>query len=172
MKKTVSVITVLVMLFTACENTSMQYSRKLEKEKKAIADYLKRNNVEVLTSVPENDVYAENQFYRTSSGVYFRLDDAGTGSKEIAEGHLVGYRYFKITLDANPDTLVRANDYPYPSTFTYGRGQPSVAFGEAVVLMKKAGAQAQLIVPSSAGFSDDYSAVMPYLFTLKIIFID
>ena len=164
----------LASCIVACRDEAQQYKDKLEKERKAITNYIKRNNIEVLKVAPENGIYGAKQFLKTSSGLYFRLENSGSGD-DVRIGQEVLYRFYKITLDAIPDTITynwSTNDYPNPAEFVYGRGYPSIAIQEAVGLMKKTNAQAQLIVPSALGFSSDYEAVRPYLFTLKIQLAD
>ena len=195
MKKIISFgfTTVIVLFFIACDNTSLQYKEKLEREKEAIANYLKRNNITVITGrdtvkpefkefreiVEKGRVYPENTFFLTNSGVYFRLDDAGNIEDDtvtVKTGLLVLFRYYKMTLDENPDTVTRqwtSVDYGHNSPrFMYGQNPPNHAFQEAVALMKRTETQAQLIVPSAVGFSTDFGNVIPYLFTLRIRLAD
>ena len=177
----------LAAAFVACNNDTQQYKDLLKKERKAIDDYIKYKNITVLDKKPDTDrVYGKDTFFRASSGLYFRLEKKGEGEDTVKIGQLVLYNFYKITLDAAPDTVMRywksSIDYHPSPEFLFGRDYPypCIAFHEAVGLMKKTESQAQLIVPSAIGFSNenifpfvnDNKDVMPYLFTLRIKLAD
>ena len=173
-----SLILSLAAAFVACDNEMQLYKDKLKKERKAIDDYIDRKKIKVLNA-PKLDkqgndtVYAENEYYKTPSGLYFRLDKLGVGAESDtlkSRQTMVLYYYYKMVLDATSDTIFSSSNWKdsEPARFVYGIDYPNIAFLEAVGLMKKAESQAQLIVPSAIGFSGDSEAVQPYLYTLRI----
>ncbi len=169
------------LLFAACSGDT-SYADLLKEEEKAIADYIGRNNIRVISSAPADGVWDENDYLLTSSGLYFHLVDAGQAPDadsgdgiELYDGQTILPRYYKITLSAQPDTVFRnwtTVDYPYPQEFRYKSGEAIPAFDEAVSLMKNHKSIAKLIVPSTLGDQIDIDAVMPYTYTLQIRLAD
>ncbi len=178
--KRLLLISFLSILLIACSSDS-DYASMLEDEEKAISAYIFRNNIRVISSLPADDVWGENDYYKTSSGLYFHLVDPGeapgTGDgTELFDGLTIIPRYYKITLDVQPDTVYRnwsTVDYPYSEGFQYNvSGEITPAFQEAVSLMKNHNSVAKLIVPSKLGDQTDINAVIPYAYTLKIKLAD
>jgi hypothetical protein len=167
----------LTLLFVACSSDS-DYASMLEDEENAISAYISRNHIRVISSAPADGVWGENDYYLTSSGLYFHLVDPGEApgvgdGTELYDGMTISVRHYKITLDAQPDTVYRnwtTADYPHPALeFQYNiSGQTTAAFQEAISLMKNQNSIAKLIVPSKLGDQTDINAVIPYAYTLKI----
>lgn len=183
MKKIFSFIflfTIILFTFFSCSSDSGSYENLLKAEKSSISSYISRNNIKVITTAPTNNVWADNEYLLTSTGLYIHVVDTGTvdtssvNSGTVSSGQLIIARYYKITLDASPDTIVKnwtAADYPYPLEFNYQVSAVSTvptAFHEAVKYMKHTNSKAKIIVPSKLGITTDVDNVIPYFYDLKI----
>jgi hypothetical protein len=165
-------LTALVVFVSACSSTADDYEELLNAEKKSIEDFIKRNNITVIDQLPEGD-FAPNEFYRTSSGLYINIVRKGEGTTAVRNNQQVLARYYKITLEAQPDTIVRNWDtsggYTEPDSYYYNYNTYEFpAFHEAFGLMKYHDSEAKLIVPSKIGTSADKDDVIPYFYHLKI----
>ncbi len=178
--KQLILISFLSIFLVGCSSDS-DYASMLKDEENAISNYIYRNNIQVISTVPADGVWGENDYLLTSSGLYFHLvdpgEEAGTGDgTSLYDGQTIIPRYYKITLDAQPDTIYRnwtPTDYPYSEGFQYNvSGETTAAFQEAVSLMKNHNSVAELIVPSKLGDQTDIDAVIPYAYTLKIKLAD
>lgn len=160
-------------VLSSCSNT-VTYAEQLKAEKELIADYIARNNIKVVSEMPDSDAWGDNVYYHTSSGIYFHMEDRGeTTGDTIAANDLVVTRYLEITLDAKPDTTSYWNtiDYAYPTTFNYlDYTQACTGFHEAATYMRYNNSRARFIVPSKIGFSTTSSDVIPYLYEMKMKF--
>lgn len=161
---------------TSCSNTKT-YAQQLDDEQALIKAYIKRNNINVLTSLPANKNWRENDYYKSGSGLYFHLVDSGklaTPGDTLKSKYTVVPRYKQYALALNSDTISYWNtiDFAFPSDFIYeDYTQSCLGFQEAVKYMKRIDSEAKLIVPSSLGFSTDKNSVTPYGYTLKIKFL-
>ncbi|MDR1679854.1 MAG: DUF4827 domain-containing protein [Prevotellaceae bacterium] len=168
----------VVVLFAACTNESENYKRLLEAEKDAISGYISRNDIKVIQKAPANNVWNENEYLRTASGVYIHIADTGSKtSATIIPGQTVGVRYYKITLDAEPDTVVRywtVTDSPDAREFIYGVSDAAIpnGFHEAIQYMRRDSSEATLIIPSKQGDKVDQYDVLPFAYRLKISYFE
>ena len=161
-------------VLSSCNNDQVTYAEQLKAEKELIADYISRNNIEVVTTMPTVYPWPDNVYYKSSTGMYIRITALGdSAAGEIASGDFIIARYIQYTLDTTPDSISNWNtiDYPYPTTFTYlNTAQVCAAWHEAVGYMKYMDAEAKLIVPSKLNFSSYADDVIPLGFDLKIKF--
>jgi hypothetical protein len=163
----------LLLVASSCSNTKT-YAEQLNDEKTLIADYIKRNNINVITTLPKYvSDWKEKDFYLSSSGMYFHMVNAGdTASKDtLAYKDIVVPRYIQYTLNVVSDTISKWStiEYPYPDKFSYGEmTQSCKGFQEAVSYMKRNDTQAKIIVPSKLGFSTNLTSVTPMGYDLKI----
>jgi len=170
-----------VALFSACTD-KVTYAEQLASEKSLISDFISRNNITVVETLPKLDKWPDNLYYKSPTGLYFHLTDKG--DKYIEEGKLnpdslsvndlIVFRYIKYTLGTKPDTATYLNtaDSPYPTKFNYydfTQKQSCKGWHEAVSYMKYHNAQAKIIVYSKLGFSTDQSAVIPYGYDVRIL---
>ena len=162
---------ILSLVISSCSN-SKTYADQLNDEKILIADYIKRNNIKVISEFPADSVFANNEYVLTKSGLYFRFENRGNLADPVIQlKDIVVPRYKQYTLDLVPDTLSDWStiDYPYPNIFTYGdQTQSCLGFQEAVLYMKRNDTEAKIIVPSKLGFSDNLTSVTPMGYDLKI----
>ena len=168
------VLLLVALVFSSCSNTQT-YAEQLKAEKELIADYIKRNNIKVVSEFPTEFPWAENVYVLTKSGLYFHLvseGDTGVDADTLVANDLVVPRYYQYTLNAKSDTVVsnwNTVDYPYPTTFNYlDQTQVCVGWHEAVSYMKRNNSRAKFIVHSKIGFSDARDAVIPYGYEMKI----
>ena len=177
----------LAMIAISCNNNT--YSRLRAQEDKLIANYISRNNLEIVTTEPSDDhVWAENEYYKVAGvdNFYFHLISRGdsvrydtisatridTVDQKIIANDLIVARYKRFGLTENADTLSywTTLDQAYPTEFHYLNTVECecMAWHYAVKLMKYPDSQCEIIVPSKLGFSDDQSTVTPYVYILKI----
>jgi len=165
------------LLATSCSNTKT-YAELLKEEKNLIDAYVKRNNIEVVSTFPANTAWSNNGkdvYVLTKSGLYFHMVNSGdlSSNDTLMLKNIVVPRYKEYTLGVVADTLSNWStiDYTYPSSFTYGDLTLSCkAFHEAASYMKRNDTQAKIIVPSSIGFNADLLTVTPKAFEIKIKF--
>lgn len=163
----------LSFILSSCDNTTT-YAEQLKAEKELIADYIKRNNIKVVTEEPK--VWDDNVYLLTESGLYFHLinvGDSAAPAEVLDTNDLVVPRFYQITLNAKPDTIFNWNtiNFPYPTTFNYlDDSQACTAWHEAVSYMKFNNSRARFIVKSKIGFEDASTAVTPYVYDMKIKF--
>lgn len=75
----ISVLLGLVLVFSACSKKDT-YADKLKKERNAINRFLDSHDIDVIYKIPDDSVFAENQYYKDgNTGVYFRVEDWGKG---------------------------------------------------------------------------------------------
>ena len=163
----------LPILFASCAGNT--YSALRQEEDRLIANYLSRNNINVLTEEPDVDyVWGEKDYYKVQGydNLYFHLIQRGDTSYEIVPNDLIVARYKQFELTENADTLSywTTLDQAFPREFHYQNGAECECVGwhVAVKLMKYADAQCEIIVPSKLGFTEDQTSVTPYVYILKI----
>ncbi|MDR2840975.1 MAG: DUF4827 domain-containing protein [Paludibacter sp.] len=146
------------------------YAEQLKSEERLINDYIKRNHITVVKTKPAK--WSENVYWKTPSGLYFQLTDVGdTTSASVMPNDIVIARYRKITLNVNPDTVSTWNtiDNLYPDKFNYlDMSQVCEGWHEAVSYMKYNNSRAKMIIYSKLGFTEDESAVIPYIYDFRI----
>lgn len=162
----------IIIIPGGCKDRDSVYSVQRKAEKKLIEEYIKRENIKVLDAFPADNQFADNEFVRTESGLYFQLVDAGTGTDTVAYNDKVIIRYKRWQLSAHSDTTSywTTDESAYPLTFQYGVSSDysCEAWQEAVGYMKRNNSHAKLIVESKLGFSDDENSVTPYAYEIKI----
>jgi hypothetical protein len=167
-------------ILSAC-GSSGTYSDLLKEQKVAISNYISKNNIQVISTRPSDDGWSSNQYYLSSTGLYFNLSHKGnytaaTAADSIRIGDIVSVRYIQTSIDYPIDTVANAwttVDSPYPGQLTFGVTSSgtiiATAWQEAISYMRYNGAEAQLIVPGSLGNSTAQSNVTPYYYKLKIL---
>ena len=180
-------IAALGLILTGCSNTS--YNSLRNAEDKLIANYISRNQLNILKTEPAADyVWGEKDYYQVPEvdNFYFHLRYRGdsvridsvsptrfdTVDLEIMANDLIVLRYKQFDLTENPDTISSWTtlDQAYPYEFHYGNTADCEAVGWhlAVKYMKYPGSECQIIQPSKLGFSAEQNSVTPYCYILKI----
>lgn len=159
------------LLLTSCNDTT--YANELKAEQTLITDFIKRQNIKVLSSFPTDSAgWGKNNYVLTSSGLYFHLSNPGEGTDTLERNNLIVPRYIEYTLTQTPDSashLSTLDDGGYTMDFYYGNyAQMCTAFHEAAMYMKRNNSEAKIIVHSKIGFKDKWSPATPMGYDLKI----
>lgn len=172
MKKFIGLLmlSVVVAMCASCHEQTT-YAEELKAEQKLIDNFISRNNIHVLHSWPKDSVFLENEYVLLDNGIYFQLQDKGTGVDTARYAKdVVLVRYIRYSLNEYADTTSYMQlDYPISFKFgDYNDEAACEAFHTAVYYMKRTNAQARMIVPSKMGFSADMRPATPYGYDLKI----
>jgi len=158
------------LLFTSCNDTT--YAKELKVEQTLIEDFIKRSNINVLSSFPTDNVWKENDYVLTSSGLYFHLSNYGEGTDTLELSNKIVPRYIEYSLTEVSDTISHIStldDGGYTMDFTYGDYTAMcTAFHEAASYMKRNNSEAKIIVHSKIGFQENWSPATPMGYDLKI----
>ncbi len=164
-----------VTMMVSCDDTN-SYAAKSAKEKALIADFIKRNNINVLSQIPIDGNWKDNDYLLTTSGLYYHQVSPITNGDSIAitSKSLFYPRYVESTLD-NPQKVEASHwtvtDDPNPLSFQLGIDTINMAaFHIAARLMKYNDAEAIIIVPSKIGFKNSMAYSIPYQYRIKIKF--
>ena len=174
MKKRVYICAILALsaILSAC-NQARTYGSQLQEEKKLIASYIKRNNINILDSEPIDGVWGENDYLEIDDYLYFHLVDQGeTDGESLAYRDYISLRYRKYSLTEYADTISawNTNDSASPVEFQVGVNSSATceAWLQAIGYMKYNNSECRIICPSKLGFTEDVSSVTPYVYDLKI----
>ena len=172
--KKIQLILVGIVLLVAYGCNSNIYSEQLKKERKLIESYIARHGLIIVDTLPADDQWEENIYYRVPEGdnCYFHMVALGdTTFPEIEEKDEVRLRFKRYTLDEYADTLYNWGimDSPDPVKFQYMVQSEDACTGWQVALkyMKYPYSHCKIIVPSKMGFREENSTVTPYGYELK-----
>ena len=162
-------------LFVSCTDSN-SYAAKSAKEKALIADFIKRNNINVLSSLPTDGTWKDNDYYLTPSGMYFHQVNGGSkgDTVTIKSKDLFWPIYIESSLD-NPQQVAgnhwTVSEDPNPMSFQLDIDTLNMlAFHIAARMMKYNDAEAIIIVPSKIGFKSSAGYAIPYHYRFKIKF--
>lgn len=172
--KKIQLILVGIVLLVAYGCNSNIYSEQLKKERKLIESYIARQGLNIVDTLPADDEWEENTYYRVPEGdnCYFHMVALGdTTFPEIEKNDPVLLRFKRYTLDEYPDTLSNWGtlDSTDPIKLEYMVNSDKSCTGWQVALkyMKYPYSHCKIIVPSKMGFNDEMSTVTPYGYELK-----
>ncbi len=173
MKKTIlfvlSFIALVVVASSCDKNETLQ--EKIEEEKKAIQRFIDKNDFIILSAYPQDGVFKEKEYYKTSSGLYINVIDSGNGKratplKDEIQVRFEGMLYFKSeTKEVDSDQLspfgpmsfIYGNTYSYGTYGCKGWEEPLGYVGEEAVV--------SLIVPSNVGnYADKNTNIVPVFY--------
>ena len=126
MRKVIGVISAfmgLAIMFAACSKDS--YADKLEKEEKAINQFIKEQGFSIIDEYPASRVFADKQYFKyPDTGIYIHVIDSGDTDK-IIKGDVVYMRYYDTRLlISEPDSTYSNDKQNYDEFaalyFTYG----------------------------------------------------
>lgn len=165
-------IAVFTAFMASCDD-NQTYAEQLDAEKALIQDFIDRQGIIVVSTMPTKFPWDNNVYYKTKSGLYFRLENQGdiNSADSLESNDLVVARYLQYTLDVKADTLENNNtiQFPFPSEFNYlDYSQACAGWHEAVGLMKRNNAEAKVIIYSKLGFSNYLNSVTPIGYNMKI----
>lgn len=171
----ISLFFIVTLILTSCDDKKT-YAELLKDERVTIADFIKRNNIQVVSEFPTANAWGENIYVKTTSGLYYRLINEGENSANadtVETNDMLAVRYIQYTLTEKSDSVFSWNtiDSPYPTTFNYrDYSQSCAAWHEAVSYMKYNESEAIIIVPSKIGFQTNMISVTPLAYRLRIQF--
>jgi hypothetical protein len=173
--KKIQLILVGIVLLVAFGCNSNIYSEQLKKERRLIESYIARHGLIIVDTLPADDQWEENIYYRVPEGdnCYFHMVELGdTTFPEIEEKDKVLLRFKRYTLDEYPDTLSNwgTMDSADPIKLEYMVNDPETSctgWQVALKYMKYPYSQCKIIVPSKMGFREENSTVTPYGYELK-----
>lgn len=181
MKKILFITSLLLLTigFVACsddENTK-PYGQLQDEEQALIKDFIKRNNITVVTTMPKSDAWGENEYYKSSSGLYFHLVKAGDtqNNDTVKTKYKISYRSKIYTLSVPGDTISNWStvDYAYPDVFMYGDyTSTGTGLQEAAKYMRFVNSHAKIIIPHSLNVSSYLQNVTPIGCEIKITAIN
>lgn len=157
---------------TGCNPNS--YSNKRAVEDQVIADFIKRQNIQVIYEEPEDDVWGEKDYLKVPGydDLYFHLIERGDTNYTVKAYDKVLVRYIRYSLMAIADTsrYMTTSEQAYPAEFAYLIDYTSAPVGwhEAVKYMRHSGASCKIICPSKQGMDAEKSSVTPYGYDLYI----
>lgn len=172
MKQFVFLLSIAVLstvFFSSCNDTT--YAQELKQEQTLIKEYIKRNNIRVIKSIPADNAWGANDYYLSSTGLYYRLTKPGVGTDTLELTNVVIPRYKQFLLTENPDTISNWStiDEPYPTSFIYGNStQSSAAFQEAASYMKRNESEANIIVHSKINTQEFWKPATPVAYIIKV----
>lgn len=174
--------------FQACDNTKT-YAEMLEDEEDAIANYIRDNDIRVIS---QSEFYANdsttdidrNEYVQLASGVYMQIRKKGDGDTVKANDQVL-VRFMEYSLIDQDTTLSNlhlpqmVDEFNYRVTSSSIAGQfvqgvmPSAYSTTAVpagwlvpLVYVRSGAHVRLIVPSKMGHNTAMQQVYPYYYDI------
>lgn len=173
--KKIQLILMGIVLLIAYGCNSNIYSEQLKKERALIESYIKRTGIQVVDTLPANDAWTENLYYRVPGydNFYFQMVELGdTTQPELEAEEVVLLRFKRYTLNEYPDSLFNwgTMDSADPIRLQYMVNSETSCTGWQIALqyMKYHESQCKIICPSKMGFSEENASVTPYGYDLKI----
>lgn len=134
-KLLLSFVSILIacLAFQACDDT-MTYAERLEREDDAIADFINKHNIKVIS---QSEFYAndsvtnveENEFVQLASGVYMQIVDKGSDNPAdtVKNYDIILVRFMEYSL-IDEDTTCSNLSYPQiVDEFRYTETESSIA---------------------------------------------
>jgi hypothetical protein len=148
----------------------------IREEKKAIERYILSQKIEVLDEYPDDSIFSENQYYKTSDGLYMHVVDRGNLERKVKAYEEVLLRfdflyYIKSFVSGSTDSLVPSYYY-LPVEFRYGipgsysndlSGLACNGFAIPLSYVGEGGV-VDLIIPSELGNSTDNASFAPVFY--------
>ncbi|GBU08725.1 hypothetical protein AwDysgo_20560 [Bacteroidales bacterium] len=158
----------LLFVFPSCNNSDSP-QQKMKKEKKAIEKFISQKGFEILKNYPADGVFKENQYTRTSTGLYVRVIDKGDSTK-IRMNQKVNIRFREglYFMEANSVSFTNDSATDNPIEITYGMPESyAYTYGDAwEIPLSFIGDKAKIsmIVPSNLGNSSDKQYYRPVFY--------
>ena len=192
MKKTLSIIFLFAIIFTACKRND--YAALIEQERRDIKQYIKDNGINVYTY--SNGVFSNNlkkdtvcnfvtdekwYYLLGEDSIYFCINTVGNTTQPVKLYDRVQIRYIETTLDnTRTESYWTTLDLPYPIEVIFGDIPPAgseltsancAGWQAAIRMMKYSETEAEIIVPSKLGLYRNYNSITPchYRFYFKVL---
>ena len=168
---------IVLMLTYSCKSNI--YSEQLKAERALIENYIARQGIVVVDTLPADDKWGEKVYYRVPDydNFYFHMVELGdtlssAEEAEIESGETVLLRYKRYTLNEYPDTIYNwttmDSSEPIKLQYMVASSNSCTGWQLAIKYMKHTGAECKIICPSKLGFEEANSSVTPYGYDLKI----
>ncbi|MDR2683559.1 MAG: DUF4827 domain-containing protein [Dysgonamonadaceae bacterium] len=176
-KTTVFILSLLSLGWVALScDQSQSMQEYIREEKKSIERYIQSQKIDVLDEYPKDSTFKDNQYYKTSDGLYMHVVDKGNPARraETYDEVLVRFDYFvyiKSYVSGQTDSIVLNYNY-LPIAFTYGipgsyyndpAGLACNGFSIPLSYVGEGGV-VDLIIPSELGNSTDNSSFAPVFY--------
>jgi hypothetical protein len=166
----VLILGVLLVLAWGCNGNI--YSELLKEERQLIENYIARQGIKIVDTLPADDAWEDNVYYRVPDGdnFYFHMVALGdTTFPEIKAEDEVLLRFKRYTLDEYPDTLFNwgVMDNAEPIKLKYMVNSECIGWQVALKYMRYPYSRCKIICPSKMGFYEENSTVTPYGYELK-----
>jgi len=167
----ISLIIISCISFSCKQSKSLQ--ELLQEEKKAIDRFITMNDFVILKDYPADSIFKENEYYRTSDGLFFHVVDLGNGKRvKPADDVSVRYEYFQYIKDVVSGDTTTYNFLSYqPFSFVYGISATYMSASSPVcqgwvIPLSYVGENAviDIIIPSSLGSYNDYNTSIAPVF--------
>jgi hypothetical protein len=152
---------------------SQSMQEYIREEKKSIERYILSKNIEVLNEYPKDSIFKENQYYKTSEGLYMHVSDHGNRGRraEAYQEIMLRFDYFyyiKNYVSGQTDSIVLNSYLSLPIKFKYGiqgtyTGLACNGFALPLSYVGEGGV-VDLIVPSELGNSSDSGSFIPVFY--------
>ncbi len=161
---------IAVTILVASCNDQKTAQELIQEEKKAIQRFVSKNGIKTLSSYPEDGVFAENEYYRNSDGLYINVVDSGNGKRATSYKDEIcvrfeGLQWFKSDTVSYSSYNIIGNN---PFTFRYGinayDGQYSCPGWAIPLAYVGENAVVNLIIPSNLGSTSDQSSYRPVFY--------
>ncbi|MCC8094152.1 MAG: DUF4827 domain-containing protein [Tannerellaceae bacterium] len=157
----------ILVIFSCNKNKS--YADWLKDQRKAIEQLMDENGFVLIKDYPANGVFAANEFYELSNGVYMNVIDSGNGNRAVAGNTTILCR-FSVNVFMSAEFNNENISQGFPVEFIYGyntaRGNVDHLFNEYLgegltspLAYVGDSSEVRLIVPfnaSSEYFSNNY----------------
>ncbi|MDD4514359.1 DUF4827 family protein [Massilibacteroides sp.] len=126
MKKGFGVLVMVVaavFVVSSCSKSQRTYTEMLKDERKAIQRLMDSLDIKVIDDYPTNGVFAENEFYKTETGLYINVIDSGNGNRAVLNQTSVLTRFEFDYISAVSKTYYTIDGFEntfFPLVFTYG----------------------------------------------------
>ncbi|MDR1762937.1 MAG: DUF4827 domain-containing protein [Dysgonamonadaceae bacterium] len=163
-----SIVSVSWLFFSCDQSKSLQ--ELLREESKAIDRFLATNKIKVLDEYPASRVFAENEYFKTSDGLYIHVVDSGGAKVKSYNTVTVRFEYLQyIGSDTTKyyPVLYQPYDFIYGVSATY---QPTSGYSPVctgwVYPLEYVGEHGivDLIIPSNVGSYVDQQAITPLFY--------
>lgn len=177
--------------FQSCDDTKT-YAEMLEEEKDGINDFIKKNNIKVIS---QSEFYAQdsvtnpdkNEYVQLASGVYMQIVDRGSTNETdtVKSNDQILVRFMEYSILDKDTTLSNLNAVETVDEFLYKVTSSSIAgtfiqgfmmtyYSSSAVpagwlvplVYVRDGAHVKLIVPSKMGHQSAMQYVYPYFYDI------
>lgn len=113
----------VAILAPSCSKSQRTYTEMLKDERKAIKKLMDSLDIRVIDDYPKDSKFAENEFFKTSSGLYINVVDTGNGNRAVLGSTVIHARFEIEYMDILSKTVYKYDGHDnhfFPLTFTYG----------------------------------------------------